>query len=271
MIIVHAKGQTCNKFFIYFSYLGDSLESGERIIVLAPDITIRDYPNLINSEIIKFPFYFEKFTKVVEYNFYIKLLQYFWENKYMRKFLSIFFKLIPGIDFVIASSGSHKGQNRLKYEKEIRNLFRPNAVVISEVNKAFDKIRTKSEIICGVHIRKGDYKFWNEGKYYSSLETYHAIMLNIKKIFANHSITFFISSNEIIDLSVFSNCNCFSIPDSTSTKDLYGLSISNYIVGPPSTFSGWASFYGNTPLYFIENPDEYIKLSSFKSIFEIWK
>jgi len=135
----------------------------------------------------------------------------------------------------------------------------------------FKSVRAKFEIIIGVHIRYGDYKIWNEGKYYYSLGQYHLLMLNIKRIFLNRSITFFISSNEVIDLSVFKDCNCFNIPDSTSTKDLYGLGICNYIIGPPSTFSGWASYYGNTPLYFIENPEEEITLSSFKDILEIWK
>ena len=36
-------------------------------------------------------------------------------------------------------------------------------------------------------------------------------------------------------------------------EDLYALARCDYLIGPPSTFSAWASFYGKVPLYFIED------------------
>lgn len=270
MLILHAKGQTCNKFFIYLAYMGDSIESGEKIVILSPDITIRDYPNLYDSKILKFPCYFKKFEKIIAYNTYFKLM-YALENKYTLKFLSIFFRLIPQINVVIANAGFNKSKNHLKYAVELKKMFTPRIEIKSEVESVFMSVRAKSKIIIGVHIRYGDYKFWNEGKYYYSIAQYHKLMLNIKNLFRGYSVAFFISSNEKIDLSVFTDCNCFIIPNSTSTKDLFGLGLSDYIIGPPSTFSGWASYYANTPLYFIENPDEEITISSFKNILEIWE
>ncbi len=271
MIILHAKGQTCNKFFIYLGFFGDSIESGEKIVVLSPDITIRDYPNLTDSHILKFPFYSVRIANFIGYKTYINSLNIIFGNKIIVKVLFVFFKFIPGIKFLVVASGDHKSKNHLQYAVEFKKLFIPNITVISEVDNVFQNFRTQAEIICGVHIRYRDYKYFKGGKYFYQLEEYHSLMLNIKNLFFNYSVAFFISSDEKIDLSAFTDCNCFRIPNVNSTKDLYGLSCCNYIIGPPSTFSGWASYYNNIPIYFIENPDEEITLSSFKHIFEIWE
>lgn len=270
MLIIHAEGQTCNKFFIYLNFIGACIESGEKIVILSPDITIKDYSNFYHSNIIKFPFYNDRIACCFGYKNYINFLKIIWCNKYILRLLSVLFRWVPGIDFVISSSGSHKSKKHLKYAIELKNIFRPNFDIRSEVDFMFLKIKASYEIICGVHIRRGDYKLWNDGKYYYSIKQYHSFMLNIKKIFPNQTVAFFITSNNDIDLSSFSDCVCFDITNKNPAKDLYGLSCCNYIIGPPSTFSGWASYYGNTPLCFIENPDEEMTQSSFKHILEIW-
>ncbi|MBN2779199.1 MAG: hypothetical protein JXR36_16325 [Bacteroidales bacterium] len=270
MIILHADGQTCNKLFTYLNYAADSMDSGEIIVVLSPDITTRDYPNLLNSGIIRYPFYSKLLAYLIGYRTYINLLQLIMGNKYIIRIFQIFFRWIPSISFIKAPTGSHKSDNTQKYANELKTLFTPNLEITREVEVYFQSVRKVSEIICGVHIRYGDYKTWQGGKYYYSIKQYHSVMLKVKELFSTQLISFFISSNEHIDLLQFTDCNCFILPDSTSTKDLYGLSISDYIIGPPSTFSGWASFHGNTPLHFIEKPDAKINLASFKYISEIW-
>jgi hypothetical protein len=37
-------------------------------------------------------------------------------------------------------------------------------------------------------------------------------------------------------------------------EDLYALAACDRLVGPPSTFTQWASFYGRVPLYYIRDP-----------------
>ncbi|MDD4728555.1 MAG: hypothetical protein PHN55_07370 [Dysgonamonadaceae bacterium] len=270
MIILNAAGQTCNKFFTYLKYLGDSLETGEKIVILSPDVSLQHYPNLINSKQIKFPFYFKVISNVIGYQKNIKYLYFLFGNRYSIKFLNSFFKLIPRVRFINAPTGSNKSKNYNKHTTEIKNIFTPNQQIIQNVESVFNEIRITHQIICGVHLRYGDYKTFEGGKYYYSEDQYHSKMLEIKEIFPDQNVAFFISSNEKIDLSKFSECNCFTIPNSNAAKDLYGLSLTDYIIGPPSTFSGWASYYGNTPLYFIEDISEEIKKESFFQIFDIW-
>jgi hypothetical protein len=48
---------------------------------------------------------------------------------------------------------------------------------------------------------------------------------------------------------------------------MYALASCDYIVGPPSTFSLWASFYGQVPLCFLQKPDEFLALANFVDYF----
>ncbi|MCS6783545.1 MAG: hypothetical protein NZ482_10320, partial [Gloeomargarita sp. SKYG98] len=38
-------------------------------------------------------------------------------------------------------------------------------------------------------------------------------------------------------------------------EDLYGLAECDYLIATPSTYSGWASFYGQVPIYFLPSKD----------------
>jgi len=46
-------------------------------------------------------------------------------------------------------------------------------------------------------------------------------------------------------------------------EDLYALAECDYIIGPPSTYTLWASFYGDTPLWFMEHKGDIPDLSAF--------
>ncbi|HAX17707.1 MAG TPA: hypothetical protein DCY00_03825 [Actinobacteria bacterium] len=60
--------------------------------------------------------------------------------------------------------------------------------------------------------------------------------------------------------------NCIYNSQNHFIEDLYSLALCDYIFGPPSTFSMWASFYGEVPLRFITNPDTDLSLDKFKKI-----
>lgn len=270
MIILHAEGQTANKFFSYLKYLGNSFETNEKIVVLSPDISLQHYPNLKYSNQITFPLYFEFISRIIGYEKNIKSLHYLFGNKYITKLLRVVFKIIPGVRFIIEPTGANKSKNHHKHATEIKKILTPSEHIIQSVEVVFNEKKITHQIICGVHIRYGDYKTFQGGKYYYSAKQYHSKMKEIKNIFPDKNIAFFISSNEKVDLSVFSDCDCFTIPNSNAAKDLYGLSVADYIIGPPSTFSGWASYYGNTALYFIEDIEKKIEKCSFFQIFDVW-
>jgi hypothetical protein len=77
------------------------------------------------------------------------------------------------------------------------------------------------------------------------------------------NVGFLICSDERIELKNFDGLNVFQIKDAILIDDLYALSECDYIIGPPSTFSEWASFYGSVPLRVIENGVETVLLNQF--------
>lgn len=271
MKIVYAPGQTCNKFWIHSNYLTQCIENNEKMIVLVPDITLRDYPNLLSSETIKYPLYSKRIEKIIGLKKYLYILNLIFSNIYSVNFFSFIFKHIKKYDFINGTLIDKKSKNYFKLKLQVLKHFEPKKSIIKNVSEQFLNIKKDYDLIVGVHIRLGDYKTYKGGKYYYSFEQYNNVMNNIKKLFPNKKIAFFISSNENIDFSLFSNCFCFSISNSSASKDLYALCCCDFIIGPPSTFSGWASFYNNIPLYFIEDSNRSFELYDFKQITEIWK
>jgi hypothetical protein len=72
-------------------------------------------------------------------------------------------------------------------------------------------------------------------------------------------VGFLLCSNGELDLSEFNGLSVFR-PTNHFIEDMYSLAACDYIVGPPSTYSAWASFVGDTPLCVVHNPeDNFIK------------
>lgn len=151
----------------------------------------------------------------------------------------------------------------------IRDIFRFNNKIKSPVDEIF--LSLGNIIVIGIHIRRGDYRTWREGIYFYSDENYISLMRQLKELLTidGKDVKFLLCSNEPIDLTNFSDLDCFVIPNSSGEKDLYALSKCSYIVGPPSTYSQWASFTGKVPMKFIMSAEEEIKLSDFSVILSL--
>ncbi len=47
-------------------------------------------------------------------------------------------------------------------------------------------------------------------------------------------------------------------------QDMYAMAEADLLIGPPSTYTGWASFYGNVPLVAMHNADQPIDISAIR-------
>jgi hypothetical protein len=99
----------------------------------------------------------------------------------------------------------------------------------------------------GVHIRKGDYANFKNGIYFFTNETYLEKMKTIVDLFKDKKVGFLLCSNEAVDLSAFQGLTTFN-SSGQFIEDIYSLAQCDCIIGPPSTFSKWACFYGQVPL-----------------------
>ena len=155
-------------------------------------------------------------------------------------------------------------KNHAKHSETIRKLFTPDQQILNEVNNLISYARNQGDILIGVHLRKGDYKEWRGGKYYFTDEIYAGKMFQLVSHFGDmgKQVTFWMCSNEVIDEHNFDKYNILLGPGHV-IKDLYSLSKCDYIIGPPSTYSRWASFYGKVPLLRIKDPVQRISVEDF--------
>ncbi len=141
-------------------------------------------------------------------------------------------------------------ENFIKHADFIRDFFTPIDEIECKVKEFISDIRSNHDVVIGVHIRHGDYEQFCNGLFYYTTEEYCFVMHQILELFPEKKVAFIICSNAHHDSIVFKNLPFFTGPGHF-VEDLYALASCDYIIGPPSTFSQWASFYGKVPRYVI--------------------
>lgn len=144
----------------------------------------------------------------------------------------------------------------LKYKREIKQLFAFDSAIEFHVDHLLANTR-EGDVMLGVHIRRGDYRTWQGGRYYFGDDVY----INYIKRFAEQQkgrVRVFICGNDpTLDRDKF--CRELegmdvSFPDGNPGEDLCLLSRCHYLIGAPSTFSLTASMYHDTPLCWMMAP-----------------
>jgi hypothetical protein len=152
--------------------------------------------------------------------------------------------------------------------KYVRALIQPRKAIVDKVEATFEDIvsRFENPVIVAVHIRRGDYKQFFGGKYYFDDVVYRYYMNDLQKELETACVVFYLFSNEDINVSNFADLNIFYKKGESNISDMWAMSKCNYIIGPPSTFSMWASFWNSVPLCFLHNSSDSVRLSSFRPI-----
>jgi hypothetical protein len=72
-------------------------------------------------------------------------------------------------------------------------------------------------------------------------------MQRIERFFAPRQVTFLVCGDQLDQAHWLASRNVVC-GTGHAVQDMYAFAECDYLVGPPSTFTGWASFYGNVPL-----------------------
>jgi hypothetical protein len=150
-----------------------------------------------------------------------------------------------------------------RHAAEIRSYFRPIAEHERSSDQAMDRLRQRADVIIGVHLRRGDNWKWKGGKFFFPGSRYGPWMRDLADQFPGRKAAFLVCSDEIRNEREFPGLSVGFGPGSP-VGDLCALAKCDYIFGPPSTFSQWASFYGNKPLFHIEDPEVRIERDRFR-------
>lgn len=133
-----------------------------------------------------------------------------------------------------------------KYHKEIAKLFIPVEKHERAARLVVDTAIESSEFCIGVHIRQGDYKTWEGGKYYVSPENVVRKLqtfLAAENKYTKENTVFVICSDEEVSKDIFGDLNITFGPN-TAVGDLYTLSLTDAIIGSHSTYGPWAAYIG---------------------------
>ena len=134
------------------------------------------------------------------------------------------------------------------------------------IERCVQAARRRGDILVGMHIRRGDYATHQNGRYYFAWTDYARVLSDIAGAYRPRRVVFLVCSNEPLDPLIASRPDVVQGPGQ-AVQDMYALARCELIVGPPSTFSGWASFYGDVPLLQIQRADQEIRLDGVRPIY----
>ena len=265
-VICDAPGQTCNRLWSYLASISECYVKKKKLMIIFYDWTIEYFPNLLHCPWIYFPLWHKWYLERGNgWNNYKGLT---WKATHSERMDKIY----KALGFV---KGWHTRRNTrfiAEAKTEIQRLYHPRKEITDKAESLISQLKQQSDMVIGVHIRRGDYATWNDGKFYYSLEEYHTFMLRLQEYYKDKKIAFFISSNEDFTLDIFNGCQCyrFNQEPSGAILDLYTLSICDRIIGPFSSYSRWASFIGEVPLCFLESKEQDFSEECFSKIVDFF-
>jgi len=266
-VICDAPGQTCNRLWSYVASVAMCLAERRRMVIIFYDWTIEDFPHLLGAPFISYPLW---------HKWYLE------RGNGWNNYKGLTWKVThnPRWDRVFALLGFTKGwhtRSDTRYLQQelprLQQIFRPKESIMERASQMIAGLRQAgADVVVGVHVRRGDYATWNEGRFFFSLDEYASFMRRVQKAFDGQRVGFFISSNEDFDVgTTFPDLLCarYGEEPSAAILDLYTLSLCDRLIGPFSTFSRWASFIGRVPLCFIEHrnqrflPDNFSRITDY--------
>ena len=149
-----------------------------------------------------------------------------------------------------------------KHAEVLRAYFRPVEAYERISAQAVAPLRQDAEVVIGVHIRQTDYRQWKKGRFLFTVPQYANWMHVLAEQFPGKTVSFLVCSDEPRSREEFPGLSVGFGPGSPM-GDLYALAKCDCILGPSSSYSQWASFYGNKPLYQVHESNEHPERGKF--------
>ena len=135
-------------------------------------------------------------------------------------------------------------------------------------------LRPKSQISLGVHIRRGDYATWQDGRYFFNDKVYANYINRFAAMHPDQTVDVFLSTNDAQVTAEHYQALCPKVRihhlKGSAPEDLFMLSECDYLIGPPSTFSLVAAMYRDIPLYRMDSADADSMTADGFRLFDYW-
>ena len=147
----------------------------------------------------------------------------------------------------------------------ISSFLQPLSKFDKTIREPINKL-SDCEILVGVVIRHGDYRYWKNGKYFLETSIYQRWMVESERLFSPKKVGFFIASDEKQDLTIFHKQRIF-FRHGHPISNLYTLANCDYMITVPSSFAGWSHFIGKVPCLTVDKNVRKVKITDFKNWF----
>jgi hypothetical protein len=139
-------------------------------------------------------------------------------------------------------------------EAELREFFRPAAEHANRAAAFISSLRQEHDVVAGLLIRQSDYRWWREGRFYFSTEHYVAWIRQLLGLYGADRVAVVIASEEWQDPTLFAGLPCHFATGSVNAggpwfESWVELSLCDFVMSAPSTFSATAAFLGGVPLW----------------------
>jgi hypothetical protein len=145
----------------------------------------------------------------------------------------------------------------------VRAFLAPAQPWRSEGEAAVAALRHESQVVVGVHIRHGDYRQHLGGRFFWEVSTYVGFMRRVRELLAPRRVGFLVCSNAVHARDDFAGFAWAPGPGHL-VSDLQALASCDLVLGPPSSFSSWAAWYGGARLLRVEDPQAAFALDDFR-------
>ncbi|HBG05921.1 MAG: hypothetical protein A2075_04065 [Geobacteraceae bacterium GWC2_58_44] len=288
VVVAHPSGRLCNRLWLFANFIGNSCEYGYDLANIAfyeyaehfenlkddlfcrfpprPGTTSGRYLRRLLFELVRWPLRAFSTIRLVStpVHSHVDIRRYRGAERAFDlrgvEWLSALRKrvvFVEGLEF-------RDWESLVKYRREILEFLAPKTSYVGAAMMLVGKARAGTEcVLCGIHMRRGDYKRHKSGLWFYSIEQYAAKMREVQELFGSPKpVRFLVCSDESLHQDAFQGLPV-AFGSGRFMEELLALSQCDMILGPPSSFSAWASFYGDVPLRFLFDlapltPDSFI-------------
>lgn len=146
-------------------------------------------------------------------------------------------------------------------ETELRELFRPAPEFARRGAEFIAALRERHDLVIGMFIRQSDYRTWDDGRFFFSTVQYAAWIRQLLDLYCGRRVAVVIASDESQNPESFAGLPCFYATGTINSgghwfESWVELSLCDFIVSPPSTFSATAAFVGRLALWPVVAADQ---------------
>lgn len=142
-----------------------------------------------------------------------------------------------------------------EYAPYFRDKYRPR--LLPAVAEKFDALFSGYDYVLGVHMRGKDYRTWRDGKFYFQPSQYRRWIDQFVEFKGSQKGKVILFSDEPVEETWFSSLEVsWTLSRGTFDQDYYLMSRCTHLIGPPSTFSLWASFLGDNTCIHMQSADD---------------